>query len=219
VANSLQSQELTTSKSWKELTGNDITFYGEIEYVSLTFGLIKQNEPQNEPQNEGQIGQNLDVVENVTVNAPDIPDVHGNKSLNESGQMDGQNINEPQSEPQNESQTGQNLDVVENVPVNVPVNIADTAENKSLNESSQKLDVVENVIEDVPVRLEKIIKIILNNSNITIPQLAKKLKVTSKTVKRDIVRLKEMKLIDRIGSDKTGHWVILKKGKISHDIN
>ena len=30
-------------KSWKELTGNDVIFCGEIEYVCLTFGLLRHN--------------------------------------------------------------------------------------------------------------------------------------------------------------------------------
>jgi ATP-dependent DNA helicase RecG len=30
-------------KSWKELTGNDVIFHGEMEHVCLTFGLLKHN--------------------------------------------------------------------------------------------------------------------------------------------------------------------------------
>jgi len=51
-----------------------------------------------------------------------------------------------------------------------------------------------NVPKNIPKkRVRKIIALIQNNNKITIPNLAKKLKVTEKTIKRDIKKLKEKK--------------------------
>jgi ATP-dependent DNA helicase RecG len=41
-------------------------------------------------------------------------------------------------------------------------------------------------------------------------QLAKKLSVTKMTIVRDIARLKEDNIIERIGPAKGGHWKIIK---------
>ena len=57
-------------------------------------------------------------------------------------------------------------------------------------------------------RLDKIIKIIGENRDITIYELAKKLNVADKTIKRDITKLKEQNRVIRVGSLKSGHWEI-----------
>ena len=41
-------------------------------------------------------------------------------------------------------------------------------------------------------------------------ELGKKYKVNRETVKRDLRKLRELKLITRIGSDKSGYWEIIK---------
>ena len=112
-------------KSWQQLTGNDVTIAGEVEYVWLTFGLIRQNE----------------VME-----------------------ADGQIVN-----------------------------------------------VHDNVVDNVVDRLSQIIKLMQENNQITIPQLSHLLKVTTRTIDRDIAKLRELKKIDRIGHDKGGYWVILEQ--------
>ncbi|KLE08932.1 hypothetical protein AF79_07345, partial [Aliarcobacter butzleri L354] len=57
-------------------------------------------------------------------------------------------------------------------------------------------------------RLDKIIEIISENKDITIVELANKLDVADKTIKRDIVKLKEQNRIIRVGSLKSGHWEV-----------
>lgn len=49
------------------------------------------------------------------------------------------------------------------------------------------------------------------NSSITRLELVERLNVSLITVKRTIAQLKELKLLDRIGSDKSGHWVVIEK--------
>jgi Fic family protein len=55
-------------------------------------------------------------------------------------------------------------------------------------------------------RLDKIIEIISENKDITIVELANKLDVSDKTIKRDIAKLKEQNRLIRVGSLKSGHW-------------
>jgi Fic family protein len=70
-----------------------------------------------------------------------------------------------------------------------------------------------NVPKNVPIkRLDKIVSLMAENSSITIEQLAQLCKVSDKTIKRDIAKLKEQGLLERQGSLKSGSWVI-KRGE------
>ncbi len=77
------------------------------------------------------------------------------------------------------------INVPVNAPVNAPVNVP------------------------VNVRQKSIIVSINKNNNITITQLAKIYEVNEKTIKRDLKKLTELKIVERIGSDKTGKWEII----------
>lgn len=56
---------------------------------------------------------------------------------------------------------------------------------------------------------EKILALIQAAPHITIPELASEIGITSRSVERNIQKLKEEKLLKRIGSDKGGSWVII----------
>jgi predicted HTH transcriptional regulator len=56
--------------------------------------------------------------------------------------------------------------------------------------------------------IDKIIEIISENKDITIVELANKLDVADKTIKRDIAKLKEQNRLIRVGSLKSGYWEI-----------
>lgn len=67
-----------------------------------------------------------------------------------------------------------------------------------------------NVPENVPQqRWECIIKFMLEKPEITAKKLSEKLNVTEKTLKRDVAQLSGSK-IHRVGSDKIGHWEVIK---------
>jgi len=69
-----------------------------------------------------------------------------------------------------------------------------------------------NVLKNVPIkRLDKILSLIADNSSITIDQLAQLCKVSDKTIKRDITKLKEQGLLERQGSLKSGFWKLLQQ--------
>lgn len=57
-------------------------------------------------------------------------------------------------------------------------------------------------------RQQGIIGLILQNSNVTMEEMAEKLNVHERTIKRDIEELKNV--IEHVGPTKSGHWVILK---------
>ena len=67
-----------------------------------------------------------------------------------------------------------------------------------------------NVPKNVPLkRLDEIIKLMKKDKDITVLEMANRLKVTDKTIKRDISKLKDEKRLIRVGSLKAGHWEIL----------
>jgi ATP-dependent DNA helicase RecG len=57
----------------------------------------------------------------------------------------------------------------------------------------------------------KIITLIENNTEITIPKLAEIIVVTERSIERNIQKLKEKVIIERIGPDKGSHWKIIHK--------
>lgn len=74
-------------------------------------------------------------------------------------------------------------DVPANVPVNVPTNLTETQ--------------------------HKILELIRSNPSITHFEMAKALSITDKTAKRATKFLREIGLIERTGSDKSGKWVCI----------
>lgn len=77
-------------------------------------------------------------------------------------------------------------------------------------EKLKKENVPKNVPKNVPLkRLDKILRFIDKNRNITISELSLQLKVSDKTIKRDIAKLKDENRLKRVGSLKTGYWDII----------
>jgi len=76
-------------------------------------------------------------------------------------------------------------------------------------ESAKKSNVPRNVPKNVPLkRVAKILSLLGENKNLTIIELANILKVTDKTIKRDIAKLKKENKLIRVGSLKSGHWEV-----------
>lgn len=82
------------------------------------------------------------------------------------------------------------LDDTENVPVNVPV-----------------------LLSNLPERQRLILSLIEKDDRITIEEIQRHFTVTRRTIVRDLAVLKQCGLIIRVGSDKTGSWMIVKKVK------
>ena len=79
-----------------------------------------------------------------------------------------------------------------------------------------RIPLTPNVPLNVPLneRQKKIIQLLVSEnstiSEITLEELANKLEVSLKTVKRDMEDLRINNLIERVGSRKTGYWKIRK---------
>ena len=71
-----------------------------------------------------------------------------------------------------------------------------------------------NVGVNVGVKLNKtqqeIYNLILSNQHITYLFLANEIKKSEETIRRNIKYLVKNKLIERVGSDKSGYWKIIK---------
>ena len=59
-------------------------------------------------------------------------------------------------------------------------------------------------------RRQNILGLMIDDSKITIPQLSKKLNVSTKTIERDIEKLKEENKIYRQGKSRDGTWIVLE---------
>ena len=61
---------------------------------------------------------------------------------------------------------------------------------------------------DVTIRQKQIIELMKTNDKITADEIAKQLDCDSRTIKRDIKKMKGV-LIDRVGNNRSGYWVVL----------
>jgi ATP-dependent DNA helicase RecG len=99
--------------------------------------------------------------------------------------------------------------VFANVSGNYNVNdtVKDTV-NEPVNEPVNEL-----VNEPVNERQEVILSLIKKNKNISINELSTLCKVGRETIKRDLNKLKQINLVERIGSDKSGFWKVIENEK------
>jgi len=95
-----------------------------------------------------------------------------------------------------------------------------TVDKTALKTAQKNIHVPENVSEDAPVNVPEnmshcrgleIIGLIQKNTQISMREMSIKLNVNIKTVKRDLQKLKQAGLLERIGPDKGGHWEVRKK--------
>ncbi len=117
--------------------------------------------------------------------------------------------------------------VVEDDTVNGPVNVTDDTINITDNKEDSRIhktindtidepvnDTVNGPVNDTVSITEKqliILKSIQRNPSITIDQIGTIGKFGRSTVKRHLKHLQNIGFIQRVGSDKTGHWEILRK--------
>ena len=83
---------------------------------------------------------------------------------------------------------------------------------------SDTQDVALNVAEELTERQQTIVSLIKKgvadnvalNVSVNTKYLSEKLNVNRKTIQRDIAFLQERQLIQWVGSDKTGHWIVIE---------
>jgi ATP-dependent DNA helicase RecG len=72
-------------------------------------------------------------------------------------------------------------------------------------------DVPDNVPGNVPDKRQLLVlELIKKNNQVLLKDLAKNLKVSTRTIRRDIEKLKKINKLKRIGSEKGGHWKIIE---------
>ena len=69
----------------------------------------------------------------------------------------------------------------------------------------------DTVNDTVKLRNDTVLSLMKQNNKITAAKISEQLNVSLSTAKRKIRKLKEKGIIERIGSDKTGYWKILKQ--------
>lgn len=100
-------------------------------------------------------------------------------------------------------------DVTENVP-DVTENVTDVTENVTENVTVTGSDILNGVIENLDTINQSIISVIYENPENTALQIAEKLSLSTRTIRRRLKFLKETGLIKRVGSDRKGFWKIIK---------
>ena len=57
---------------------------------------------------------------------------------------------------------------------------------------------------------QDICNLINSTADITTAQMAETMQISLRTIKRELAELQRQGIIQRAGSDKTGHWIVLK---------
>ncbi len=96
----------------------------------------------------------------------------------------------------------------ENVPLNVPVKSRDVPLNVPVKSQNVPLNVP---VSELSEKERQVLDFIIAKNDITAKEIAEKLNISDKTVKRAISTLKTKGLIVRVGSDKTGFWSVKEK--------
>lgn len=57
---------------------------------------------------------------------------------------------------------------------------------------------------------KKVISLLIEDSEYTADELASKIGVTKRTIERAFISLQKKKVIERIGSNRKGNWIVIK---------
>lgn len=57
---------------------------------------------------------------------------------------------------------------------------------------------------------EKVLALIKENEEITIPELSEKIGVTERTIERSVQKLQKKNLLKRVGGAKGGYWEVIE---------
>ena len=91
-----------------------------------------------------------------------------------------------------------------------PQEITEDSEESEADNLLNKADSVENNAGDFPERIRRIIMLLIEDNRIPLSEIARKAAVSKRTILRDVKKMKEEKMIERIGDEKNGYWKINK---------
>ncbi|MBN2835124.1 MAG: putative DNA binding domain-containing protein [Candidatus Delongbacteria bacterium] len=97
------------------------------------------------------------------------------------------------------------------IETNADENVLDGTVNDTVTVTNDTVNIKDDTVNDTLSKIQRdIISAIIFNNNITYDELATQLNKARMTIYRNIKELLKMNYLKREGSDKTGHWVILK---------
>jgi ATP-dependent DNA helicase RecG len=71
---------------------------------------------------------------------------------------------------------------------------------------------VDRVLENITPDQQEIVDLVGKNGSMTTKELAEKIGIAERNIRANIKRLKEVEIIIRVGTTKSGHWKVVKKG-------
>ena len=95
--------------------------------------------------------------------------------------------------------------ILKNREIHVHFNDTVNAQNGTINARNDTVKLGIDTVNDT------VFSLIVQNNKIKVRGISERLNISLSTAKRKIKELKEQGLIERIGSDKTGHWKIMGK--------
>jgi ATP-dependent DNA helicase RecG len=69
---------------------------------------------------------------------------------------------------------------------------------------------VKGLVDGLVESQQQIIRLVLENPKISKREMAKKVGISTTAIDKNIASLKEKKFLKRVGSDRTGHWEVVK---------
>lgn len=94
------------------------------------------------------------------------------------------------------------------VKYNVPESVLESVEGKGIELSERQKVILSELIK---TGQQNVLENVLENTTETSKSLADFCKVNERTIRRDLAKLQEIEYIRRVGPDKGGKWLILKK--------
>lgn len=83
-------------------------------------------------------------------------------------------------------------------------------ENYSL--KNREMHILADTVNDtVKPQNDTVFSLVKQDNKITATEISSRLNISLSTVRRKIKELREQGIIERIGSDKTGHWKVIEK--------
>ena len=156
---------------------------------------INDGEPKNEPINDGE-------TKNEPINEPINDGETKNEPINEPIN-DGEPKKEPINEPINDGET-KNEPI--NRSVNEPINVFKASE--PINEGEKNID---GKNESINEPIQNMLDVIAEFPYWTKERFAERIGISRSSVTRLLTKLVQMGKIRRVGSNKSGHWEIVKK--------
>jgi ATP-dependent DNA helicase RecG len=99
------------------------------------------------------------------------------------------------------------ITVPDNLPSQETTEKTEVSAAGNLNETAS----FESSADDFPERIRRIITLLLEDNRISLSEIARKAAVSKRTILRDVKKMKEEKVIERMGSEKNGYWKINRK--------